>query len=157
MISSQKLAIDLLISILATCILSTTIISVSTVNWKIDYENSIINRTGLFRQCSNTLCCDIKELDRLITLLALFSIILLVVGTLASFILIGIDMKDRNRCYILVPLTLLGAGIVMTLTLIQILERIYPNGYSALMFLIDIIFTYSLGAISLVHGSMFYF
>jgi hypothetical protein len=66
-------------------------------------------------------------------------------------------MNYKNRCYILVPLTLFGAGISMTLTLIQILDRLYLNGYSAFLFIIDTILAYFLGGISLVHANMFYF
>jgi hypothetical protein len=155
--SNQKLAIDLLISIIATFILSTSILSISTNNWNVKSENSITNRTGLFQQCSNTLCCDSKELDRSITLLSLFSIILLIASTLSSFLLMATTMDYKNRCYILVPLTLFGAGISMTLTLIQILDRIYLNGYSAFTFILDTILAYLLGGISLLHANMFYF
>jgi hypothetical protein len=155
--SNQKLAIDLLISILATFILSTTILSISTNNWNIKYESSITNRTGLFQQCSNTFCCDRKELDRSITMLVLFSIILLTTSTLSSFILMAIAIDYKNRCYIIIPLTLFAAGIAMTLTLIQILDRIYLNGYSAFMFIINTILAYLLGGISLIHANMFYF
>ncbi len=155
--SNQKLAIDLLISIIATLILSTCILSISTNNWNIKSDNFITNRTGLFQQCSNTFCCDTKELDRSITLLSLFSIILLATSTISSFLLMATTMDYRNRCYILVPLTLFGAGISMTLTLIQILDRIYPNGYSAFIFIIDTILAYLLGGISLLHANMFYF
>ncbi len=155
--SNQKLAIDLLISILATFILSTSILSISTNNWNVKSENSITNRTGLFQQCSNTLCCDSKELDRSITLLSLFSIILLITSTLSSFLLMATTMDYKNRCYILVPLSLFGAGISMTLTLIQILDRIYLNGYSAFTFILDTILAYLLGGISLLHANMFYF
>jgi hypothetical protein len=155
--SNQKLAIDLLISILATLILSTSILSISTNNWNIKYENSMTNRTGLFQQCSNTFCCDTKELDRSITILSLFSIILLITSTLSSFLLMSTTMDYKTRCYILVPLTLFGAGISMTLTLIQILDRIYLNGYSAFIFMIDTILTYLLGGISLLHANIFYF
>jgi len=155
--SNQKLAIDLLISILATLILSTSILSISTNNWNIKSENSMTNRTGLFQQCSNTFCCDTKELDRSITILSLFSIILLITSTLSSFLLMSTTMDYKTRCYILVPLTLFGAGISMTLTLIQILDRIYLNGYSAFIFMIDTILTYLLGGISLLHANIFYF
>ena len=63
----------------------------------------------------------------------------------------------KNRCYILIPLTLFGAGISMTLTLIQILDRIYLNGYSGYTFILDTILAYLLGGISLLHANMFYF
>ena len=122
MISSPKLAINLLISFLATYILSIRIISISTNNWKIGYESSTINQTGSFRQCSNTLRCDTKELNRLMALLALLGIILLVIGTLASFVLIGIAINDGNRCYILVSLTPFVVDIVMH---INPLEKIF--------------------------------
>ncbi|CAF2412158.1 unnamed protein product [Rotaria sp. Silwood2] len=157
MVSNQKLANDLVISILAIFILSTTILSISTNNWNIEYENSITNRTGLFQQCSNAFCCDTKELDRSITLLVLFSIIFLTISTLSSCFLMATTIDYKNQCYILVPLTLFGAGISMTLTLIQILDRIYLNGYSAFIFFIDTIFAYILGAISLLHANLFYF
>jgi hypothetical protein len=45
----------------------------------------------------------------------------------------------------------------MTLTLIQILDRIYLNGYSAFIFITDTILAYILGGISLLHANMFYF
>lgn len=155
--SNHKLAIDLLISILATIILGTSILSISTNNWNIKREDSITNRTGLFQQCSNSFCCDKKELDRSVTLFALLSIILLITSTLSSFLFMAISKNCKTRCYILVPLTLFGAGITMTLTLIQILDRLYLNGYSAFTFIIDTILAYLLGGISLVHANMFYF
>ncbi|CAF0891171.1 unnamed protein product [Rotaria sp. Silwood1] len=157
MVSNQKLANDLVVSILAIFILSTTILSISTNNWNVEYENSITNRTGLFQQCSNTFCCDTKELDRSITLLVLFSIIFLTISTLSSCFLMTITIDYKNQCYILVPLTLFGGGISMTLTLIQILDQIHLNGYSAFIFFIDTILAYILGAISLLHANMFYF
>ncbi|CAF3403472.1 unnamed protein product [Rotaria socialis] len=157
MVSNQKLAGDLIISIVAVCILSTTILSVSTNNWNVKYENSIANRTGLFQQCSNTVCCDTKELDRSVTVIALFSIIFLSTSTLSSLFLMAITADCRTQCYMLVPLAFFGAGISMTLALIQILDRMDMNGYSAFMFLIDTILAYVLGAISLIHASMFYF
>jgi hypothetical protein len=156
-LSNKKIAFVLLISILATFILSTTILSISTNNWNIKSDNFIHNRTGLFQQCSNTLCCDIKELDRSVTILALFSIILLTTSTLSAFLLMATAMNCKNRCYILIPLTLFGSGIAMTLTLIQILDRIYLNGYSAFIFITDTILAYILGGISLLHANMFYF
>lgn len=155
--SNQKLTIDLLISIIATLILSTSILSISTNNWNIKTENFLTNRTGLFQQCSNTYCCDKKELDRSITLLTIISIILLITSTLSSFILMSTTMYNKTRCYILVPLTLFSAGISMTLTIIQILDRIDINGYSAFIFIIDTILSYLLGGISLIHANMFYF
>lgn len=154
--TNQKLAIDLLISVLATFILSTTILAISTNNWNVRYENSTTNRTGLFQQCSNTVCCDAKELDRSITLLALFSIILLTISTLSSFVLMTTTMNYKSRCYMLVPLTFFGSGIAMTLTLIQILDRMDLNGYSAFTFIVDIILSYILGGISLLHANIFY-
>ena len=156
-ISNQKFAFDLLISILATIILSTTILSISTNNWNINYDNLAINRTGLFQQCTSRLCCDIKELDRSITILALFSIILLTTSTLSAFLLMSIIINYKARCYILIPLTLFASGITMTLTLIQILDRIYINGYSAFIFIIDTILAYILGGVSLLHANIFYF
>ena len=155
--SNQKLAIDLLISILATFILGTSILSISTNSWNIKHENSITNRTGLFQQCSNTLCCDAKELDRSITFFSLVSIILLTTSTLSSFLFMSTTTNCKNRCYILVPLTSFGAGITMTLTLIQILDRLYLNGYSAFTFILDTLLAYFLGGTSLVHANMFYF
>jgi len=156
MYSSHKLVIDLLISIFATFILSTTILSISTANWNINTTNN--NRIGLFRQCnSNACCCRIKELNRTISLLTLFSVILLLISTFSSFLLMGTTTGKRNRCYILVPLTLFGAGIAMTLIFINIHERIYVNGYSAFIFLIDTVLAYVLGGITILHGSMFYF
>ncbi|CAF0931618.1 unnamed protein product [Adineta steineri] len=130
--TNQKVTIDLLIAIIATVILSTTILAISTNNWNVKYENSITNRTGLFQQCSNAVCCDRKELDRSVTILAIFSIIFLTISTLSSFILMTTTLDYKNQCYILVPLTFFGSGIAMTLTLIQILDRIELNGYSAL-------------------------
>lgn len=157
MFSNQKLAVDLLIAILATFILSTSILSISTNSWNIKHDNMITNRTGLFQQCSNSVCCDKKELNRSITLLSLFSIILLATSTLSAFLLMATTMDYKNRCYILVPLTFFGAGISMTLTLIQILDRLHLNGYSGFIFIIDTILAYILGGISLVHANMFYF
>jgi hypothetical protein len=151
--SNQKLAIDLLISLFVTFILSTTILSISTANWNINTNN----RIGLFQQCSNPCCCNIKELNRTITMLALFTIILLLTSTFSSFLLMGTTIDKKNRSYILVPLTLFGAGISMTMIFIRIHERIYINGYSAFIFLIDIVLAYVLGGISILHGSMFYF
>ena len=156
-LSNHKLAIDLLISLLATFILTTSLLSISTNNWNIKYEGSTTNRTGLFQQCSNTLCCEKKELDRSISLLATLSIILLTTSTLSSFLFMSTGMDSKNRCYILVPLTLFATGISMTLTLIQILDRLSLNGYSAMTFMIDTILAYLLGGISLVHANMFYF
>ena len=155
--SNQKLATDLLISILATFILSTSILSISTNNWNIKHDGSTTNRTGLFQQCSNTFCCDRKELDRSVTFFAVFSIILLTTSTLSSFLFMSTSMNSKNHCYILVPLTLFAAGISMTLTLIQILDRLYLNGYSALIYTIDTLLAYLLGGISLVHANIFYF
>ena len=157
MFSNQKLAVDLLIAILATFILSTTILSISTNNWNIKHDAAVTNRTGLFQQCSNSVCCDKKELNRSITLFALFSIVLLSAATLASFLLMATTMDYKNRCYILVPLTFFAAGISMTLTLIQILDRLHLNGYSAYTFMINTILAYFLGGLSLVHANMFYF
>jgi len=152
--SNQKLAIDVLISVFATFIFTTTILSISTASWNI---NSNHTRQGLFQQCANTCCCTLKELNRTITMLALFSIILLLTSTLASFLLMGTLIEKKNRCYILVPLTLFAAGISMTMTFIRVHEHMFVNGYSALIFLIDIVLAYVLGGISILHGSMFYF
>jgi hypothetical protein len=69
----------------------------------------------------------------------------------------GTTIDKKNLCYILIPLTLFGAGISMTMAFIRVHERISVNGYSALIFLIDIVLTYVLGGISILHGSMFYF
>ncbi|UJR21386.1 hypothetical protein I4U23_024477 [Adineta vaga] len=157
MLTNQKFAIDLLISILIIFVLSTTILSISTNHWNVKYENSLTNRTGLFQQCSNTFCCDKKELDRSITLLVLFTLILLTMSTLSSFILMATAMEYTTRCYILVPLTLFGSGITMTLALIQILDRLDLNGYSAYTFIVDTLLSYILGGISLLHANMFYF
>ncbi|CAF1395925.1 unnamed protein product [Adineta steineri] len=154
--TNQKVTIDLLIAIIATLILSTTILAISTNNWNVKYENSITNRTGLFQQCSNAVCCDRKELDRSVTILAVFSIIFLTISTLSSFILMTTTLDYKNQCYILVPLTFFGSGIAMTLTLIQILDRIELNGYSALVFMVDSVLSYILGGISLLHANMFY-
>lgn len=153
MYSNQKLAIDLLISIFATFILSTTILSISTTNWNIN--SNLRQRLGLFQQCSTK--CMIKELHRTITMLVLFAVILLLTSTLSSFLLMGTRIDKRNRCYILVPLALFGAGISMTMTFIRVHEITSVNGYSALIFLIDIVLAYVLGGISILHGSMFYF
>jgi len=157
MCSNQKFAIDFLISMLATFILRTTILSILTNNWNIKNENSIINRTGLFRECLNNFCCDRKELDRSITFLSIFSIILLIISTISSFLLMTTTIDYKNRCYIVVPLTLFSAGIIMTLTLIEIIDRIHLNGYSAFIFIIDTILAYILGSISLLHANIFYF
>ncbi len=154
--SNHKLSIDLLIPILATIILGSSILSISTNSWNIKRDDSITNRTGLFQHCSNSYCCDVKELDRSVTLFALISIILLFISTFASFLFMATLKNCKNRCYILVPLTLFGAGITMTLTIIQILDRLYLNGYSAFTFIIDTILAYLLGGISLVHANMFY-
>ncbi|UJR28056.1 hypothetical protein I4U23_009312 [Adineta vaga] len=154
MYSNQKLVIDLLISVFATFILSTTILSISTPNWNIDTNH---HRIGLFQQCLYKCCCTIKELHRTITLLALFSLVLLVTGTFASFLLMGSTIDKRNRCYILVPLTLFGAGIAMTLMFMKIHEQTYVNSYSAFIFLIDTVLAYVLGGITILHASMFYF
>lgn len=156
---NQKLSVDLLISIIATLILGTSILSISTNNWNIKSDNSITNRTGLFQECSNTYCCNKNELDRSITLLSLFSIILLITNTLSSFLLMSTTAatNSKTHCYILIPLTLFSAGITMTLTLIQVLDRIDINGYSAYIFIVDTVLAYLLGGISLVHGNMFYF
>jgi len=154
MYSNQKLAIDLLISVFLTFILSTTILSISTSSWNININH---NRIGLFQQCSNTCCCNIKELHRTITMLTLFTIILLLISTLSSFLLMGTTIDKKNQCYILIPLTLVGAGISMTMIFIRVHERISVNGYSALIFLIDTVLAYVLGGISILHGSMFYF
>ncbi|CAF0876352.1 unnamed protein product [Adineta ricciae] len=156
-LTNQKFAIDLLISILITFVLSTSILSISTNHWNVNYENSITNRTGLFQQCSNALCCNRKELDRPITLLVLCSIILLTMSALSSFILMATTMEYTTRCYILVPMTLFGAGITMTLALIQILDRLDLNGYSGYTFIIDTLLTYIFGGISLLHANMHYF
>lgn len=155
--SNHKLAIDLLISLLATFILTTSLLSISTNNWNIKHEGSTVNRTGLFQQCSNTFCCEKKELDRSITLFTALSIILLTTSTLSSFLFMSIGVNSKTCSYILVPLTLFAAGISMTLTLIQILDRLSLNGYSAMTFMIDTILAYLLGGISLIHANMFYF
>lgn len=153
MYSNQKLAIDLLISIFASFILSTTILSISTANW---YHNPVLHqRLGLFQQCSLT--CTIKELHRTVTLLTLFAVILLLTSTLSSFLLMGTRIDRRNRCYLLVPVGLFGAGISMTMTFIRVHEKTSINGYSALIYLIDTVLAYVLGGISILHGSMFYF
>jgi len=152
MYSNQKLAIDLLISVFLTFILTTTILSISTTSWNINTNH---NRIGLFQQCSTT--CIIKELNRTITMYTLFAIILLFISTLSSFLLMGTRIDKRNRCYILIPLTLFSAGISMTMAFLRVHDKISVNGYSALIFLIDIVLTYVLGGISILHGSMFYF
>ena len=152
--SNQKLAFDLFISMFATFILSTTILSISTANWKIDTNH---NRTGLFRQCSNICCCNTKEFNRTVTMLALFSILLLSIGTFSSFFLMITTIDDKSRYYAFIPLTLFGAGISMTLTFIQIHEYTHVNGYSALIFLIDTVLSYVLGGLTILHGSLFYF
>jgi hypothetical protein len=154
MYSNEKLVIDLLLSIFAVFILSTTILSISTTGWNIDIHQ---NRTGLFQQCLDTCCCETKELNRTITMLLFFSIILLLTSTLISCLLMTTSNDNRNRCYLFVPVTLFGAGIAMTLTLIQILDRMSLNGYSAFIFIIDTVLTYVLGGITILHGSMFYF
>jgi hypothetical protein len=157
MFASQKLAVDVLISVFATFTLSTTILAVSTTHWNVNNSDLVNNRTGLFQQCSNAVCCETDELDRSITLLALLSIILLIVGTLASFFLMATSMNYQNQCYILVPLTLFLAGIAMTLTLIQIIDHMELNGQSAYMFIIDTVLAYILGGITLWHAAVFYF
>lgn len=157
MFASQKLAADVLISAFATFTLSTTILAVSTTHWNVNHSDLVNNRTGLFQQCSNTVCCEADELDRSITFLALLSVILLTVGTLASFFLMATSMNYQNRCYILVPLTLFMAGIAMTLTLIQTLDHMELNGQSAYMFIIDTILAYILGGSTLWHAAVFYF
>ncbi|CAF0836067.1 unnamed protein product [Adineta steineri] len=156
MYSNQKLVIDLLVSMFATFILSTTVLSISTTNWN---NNNNINhdRIGLFQQCSKPCCCIVKELNRTITLLILFSIILLIISTMTSFLLMGTTIGDPNRYYILVPLTLFGAGFAMTLAFMKIYEQMNLNGYSAFIFLIDTVLAYVLGGITILHGSMFYF
>ena len=148
---------DALISIFATFILSTTILSLATNHWNVNYDASASNRTGLFQQCSNALCCNRRELDRSVTILSLCSVALLSVGTLSSFLFVSTVTNYRNRCYMLVPLTLFSAGITMTLALIQILDRMTLNGYSALAFAIDTVLSYILGGVSLLHASFFYF
>ena len=153
MYSSQKLAIDLLISIFATFILSTTLLSISTANWYINI--TLHQRLGLFQQCSTT--CTIKEFHRTITMFTLFAVILLTTSTLSAFLLMGTSIDRRNRCYLLVPIGLFGAGIAMTMAFIRIHERTSVNGYSALIFLIDTVLAYVLGGLSILHGSMFYF
>ena len=157
MFASQKLGADVLISALTTFTLSTTILAVSTTHWNVNHSDLVNNRTGLFQQCSNAVCCEADELDRSITLLALLSVILLTVGTLASFFLMATSMNYQNRCYILVPLTLFMAGIAMTLTLIQVLDHMELNGQSAYMFVVDTILAYILGGSTLWHAAMFYF
>lgn len=157
MVSNQKFAGDLIISVLAILILSLTILSISTNNWSIKNENSIVNRTGLFQQCSNTFCCDTKELDRSVTILALFSVILLTTSTLSALFLMAIAADCKTPYYVLIPLTLFGAGISMTLTLIQVLDRTNINGYSGFLFIVNTILAYILGAISLLHSNIFYF
>jgi hypothetical protein len=152
MYSNQKLPFDLLISVFITFILSTTILSISTANWNIDAN---YNRIGLFQQCSNT--CTIKELNRTITMLILFSIILLITSTLSSYLLMATTAENRHRCYILVPLALFGAGTAMTLAFMKIYEQIPVNGYSAFIFLIDAVLAFVVGGLSILHGSMFYF
>lgn len=155
MYSNQKFAIDLLISMFLLFILCTTIQSISTSNWNINYNTN--TRIGLFRQCLYPCCCRTKELNRTITMLTLFSIILLSINTFSSFLLMGKRIEMRNRSYILVPLTLFGAGISMTMVFVKIHEQMSVNGYSAFIFLIDIVLAYVLGGISILHGSMFYF
>ncbi|CAF2815768.1 unnamed protein product [Rotaria sp. Silwood2] len=154
MYSNQKLAIDLLLFIFITFILTTTILSISTTNW---YIHTNYNRTGLFQQCLSTCCCQTKELNRTITMLIFFSIIILLISTFSSFLLMITTVNSSNRYYIFVPLTLFSAGISMTLTFIQIYELINVNGYSAFIFLIDTVLSYVLGGITILHGSLFYF
>ncbi|CAF0798943.1 unnamed protein product [Rotaria sordida] len=154
MYSNQKLAIDLLISIFITFILTTTILSMSTTHWHI---NTNYNRTGLFQQCLSTCCCQAKELNRTVTMLVLFSTILLLISTFSSFLLMIITIDSKNRYYTFVPLTLFSAGISMTLTFIRIYELIHVNGYSAFIFLIDTVLSYVLGGITILHGSLFYY
>ena len=156
MFTYSKLATDILISLFATFILTTTIISISTNHWNISTIDSLTNRTGLFQRCSSDSCCEGSELDRSITLLSLATVVLLSIGTLASFLLMPHHYDHESRSYILVPLTLFLAGIMMTLTLIQIFSRLQPNGSSAYMFMIDNILAYILGGIALVHASVFY-
>lgn len=154
MYSNQKLAIDLLISVFATFILSTTVLSVSTANWYIQANQS---RFGLFQQCTIPCCCQTRELGRTITMLSLFSLVLLLTSTLASFLLMGTRINEKNHCYVLVPVALFGAGVAMTMTFVRVHDITYVNGYSALIFLIDTVLAYTLGGISILHGSMFYF
>ncbi|CAF1562206.1 unnamed protein product, partial [Adineta ricciae] len=106
MYSNRKLVIDFLVSVFATFILCTTILSISTANWNIDANQ---HRVGLFQRCVHKSSCSIKELHRTVTLLALFTVVLLVTSTLASFLLMGSTTDQQNRCYILVPLALFGA------------------------------------------------
>ncbi|CAF0900999.1 unnamed protein product [Adineta ricciae] len=154
MYSNRKLVIDFLVSVFATFILCTTILSISTANWNIDANQ---HRIGLFQRCLHKSSCNIKELHRTVTLLALFTVILLVTSTLASFLMMGSTTDRQNRCYILVPLALFGAGTAMTLLFMKVHEQIYVNSYSAFIFLIDTVLTHVLGGVSILHGSMFYF
>lgn len=151
MYSNQKLALDLLIFVFMTFILSTNILSVSTTSWNI---NTNYNRTGLFQQCLSTCCCQTKELNRATTLFVLFAILLLSISTLSSVLLM--IATNGNRYYMFVPLTLFGAGISMTLAFTRVYELMPLNGYSAYIFLIDIVLSYVLGGITILHGSLFY-
>ena len=154
MYSNRKLVIDFLVSVFATFILCTTILSISTANWNIDANQ---HRIGLFQRCLHRSSCNIKELHRTATLLALFTVGLRVTSTLASLLLMRSTTDQQNRCYILVPLALFGAGTAMALLFMKVHEQIYVNSYSAFIFLIDTVLAHVLGGISILHGSMFYF
>lgn len=153
MSSNQKLVIDSLISMFLIFILTTTILSISTNNWYI-HEN--FNRTGLFQQCLSTCCCETKELNRPITMSAFFSVTLLIISTLSSFLFMISTSDKENRYYIFIPLSLFAAGVSMTLTFMKVYEQINLNGYSAFIFLIDTVLSYVVGGISILHGSLFY-
>ena len=152
--SSQKLAFDLLLLIFVLFVLSTTILCVSNVNWTIDSDG---HRIGLFQRCAPTCCCTFKELNRTVTLLILLGVALLLVSTLTSILLMATSTETSNRCYMLVPLTLFGAGATMTLALIHLLDGTSVNGYSAFIFIVNTVLAYVLAGIAIIHGSVFYF
>ena len=154
MYSNQKLAIDLLIAVFATFILTTTILAVSTNQWQI---NSNQERIGLFQQCTIPCCCQTQELSRTVTWLALFSVALLLTSTILSFFAMTTTTEERTRCYLFVPMVFFGAGMTMTSTLIHIMDLISINSYAAFIFMIDNVLAYVLGGMTLLHGCVFYF
>jgi hypothetical protein len=151
--STLKSVLDVLLCVCSTFISSTTMLAVSTVNWHIDGKQE---RIGLFERCHQTCCCTTKELHRTVTILVLFSLLLLFTSTLTSILFMITTVQRRYRLYMIVPLTTFGAGMTMTLTLIHIIGHISINSYSAFIFLIDTVLAFVLGGLTLLHGSLFY-
>ena len=65
-----------------------------------------------------------------------------------------ITTEERTRCYLFVPMVFFGAGMIMTSTLIHIMDLISINSYAVFIFIIDRVLVYALGAMILFKGNI---